>query len=91
MSWNIFRRIPRERISSSESFLSLLRVTKVLVYILLSCGFLCCLVLSKGSLLLMTSTLGHLRETEKGDNASGYVQDAVRLHQPSLEEITCRG
>ncbi len=79
MSWNIFRRIPRERISSSESFLSLLRVIKVLVYILLFCGFLGCLVLSKGSLLLMTNTLSHLRTAEVDDDVPGNVQEVVRL------------
>ena len=55
--WNFPRTIPRERISSTESFEIFLKFLKVMVYIILFCGVLACLVLSKGSLLLMTSTL----------------------------------
>lgn len=62
--WNIFRTIPRERISASETFSGILRIIKVLVYFLLFVIVLGSLIISKGSLMLMAGSLKEYENVE---------------------------
>nr|AHX26704.1 chitin synthase [Owenia fusiformis] len=56
--WNVFQLIPRERVSASESFANAVKVIKLVFYITLFGVVLGGTVLSKSTLLLLTSGLG---------------------------------
>ena len=64
--WNIFRVIPRERISASESLQGILRIIKVLLYLVMFGVLLGCLVVNKISLLMLTTSLEVVRNKEVG-------------------------
>ncbi len=49
--------VPRDRISSSETFEGVLKGMKALLYVLLIIGVWLCAICSQGSLLLLTSAL----------------------------------
>ena len=54
----MFRKIPHERVSTSESFENVIRCLKVAMYLLLSGLILGGLVFNKVSLLFMTTRIG---------------------------------
>ena len=87
--WDVFRLIPRERISAAESFTGFLRVIKVILYFFLFAFFTACLVINKGTLLFMTSTISnstltnqvraYIKQTRAFDetNSAGFVKQTA--------------
>lgn len=59
--WDRFQMIPRERVSTSDTFRPFLRLFKVLCYTLLFCIVLGSAVAAKTSILLMTSSIVKVR------------------------------
>ena len=55
--WDVAQIVPRDRISSSETFEGVLKGMKALLYVLLIIGVWLCAMCSQGSLLLLTSAL----------------------------------
>ncbi len=55
--WDWAQIVPRDRISSSESFEGVVKAMKAMLYVFLFVGILVSAICSQGSLLLLTSSL----------------------------------
>uniref|UniRef100_A0AAU6PBV1 chitin synthase n=1 Tax=Osedax japonicus TaxID=385425 RepID=A0AAU6PBV1_9ANNE len=85
--WNIFRVIPRERISASESLQGFLRIIKVFIYLILFAILLGSLVMSKISIVMITTSYGMIRDKLDTLNRVDDVYDELQKKRNTVITI----